>query len=284
MLALARHAGPTVEGYASGGSTTTIINAGFGLVPEGKVDDAFNLGTAFVVTDAGGAGAAPQGELQSILDYDASTGTVTTAGAFTAAVAASDYVALTTVRRDLLYSAVNNALRDAGRLPAEDVSLTTAASTREYTIPSAAKGDLRQVWIAGKTSRPYDFEECHYWRQVRNKSTYDLEFQYQPPSGYPIRLVYCAPHTTVSGYSNSIQDIIPLDWLTWRSAYHLYRWRLHQEGRDDKKWTALMNEAAEYAAQIKPQIKLPPRTPRYWLTPDVSDGGAHIETEEIPFT
>ena len=283
MLALARNAGPCIEGVATSGSSTNVTDSNLSKIPEASTDGVFNQGTVFIITDAGGAGAAPEGETARVTAYVGGTGSLTlVSGDLSAAAAAGDVYGVTVVRRDLMIQAINNALRDAGRLPAENTSLTTAAATREYTIPAAAKHDLRQVWIATRKSRPYDFVEYRYWRQIRNKSTYDLEFLDQPPSGYTIRLVYGAFHSRVTADSDTIQDIIPLDWLTWRSSYHLYRWRVHQEGRDARLWTTLMNEAAEYAAQLKPTIRLPHYTTRYNMTPEPRDRSARIDTAEIP--
>jgi hypothetical protein len=57
----------------------------------GKFDGATNPYVAFVFRDAGGASAAPQGELQTVTGYVTATGVFTTA-AFTAAVAAGDEI------------------------------------------------------------------------------------------------------------------------------------------------------------------------------------------------
>jgi len=59
----------------------------------GYGDDFFVGWWAFVLWDAGGAGAAPQGEYQQVTDYDSATGQITH-GAFTANVAATDEVLL----------------------------------------------------------------------------------------------------------------------------------------------------------------------------------------------
>jgi len=284
MLEIARLAGPLIEGVATEGSSTTIVDSTLSSNPDASVDDVFVRGTAFIITDAGGQGAPPENETARVTDYTAASGTITVApGDFSAAPAAGDIYGVTPVPRDTLIQAINLALLDLGNMPFEDTSLTTAAATREYTIPSAAKHDLRQVWIATSTDRPYDFFEWHYWRQIHNKTTYDLEFTAQPPSGYTIRLVYTAPHPRVTGDSSTINDAVPLNYLIWRGAYHIYRRRLHQEGREDKRWVELMNEAAEYAERYKPHFRLPHYSTKFYYAPDptLSPG---IETEEIPTT
>ena len=71
---------------ASGGSTTTIVRGSGSFVSDGiKAGD-----LAYILDDAGGAGAAPEGEMGVVLRLDALN--VTLATALTAAVAASDTV------------------------------------------------------------------------------------------------------------------------------------------------------------------------------------------------
>jgi len=77
---VASHVGALVEGVATGGSTTTIIDT----VVRTEPDDYWNGGDALIIYDAGGAGAAPQGEIKRITDFVSSTSTIT-AGTFTAA-------------------------------------------------------------------------------------------------------------------------------------------------------------------------------------------------------
>ncbi|MBM3147194.1 MAG: hypothetical protein FJ000_04775, partial [Actinobacteria bacterium] len=249
MLDLARILGMT-EDVATGGSSTTIVCSNLRNWTDLSVDDALNGGTAFIITDAGGLSAAPENETARITDYVESTGTVTVAsGDFSAAPAAGDVFGVTPVPRFEMYQALNAALRDLGSIPQEDATLTTAAATREYTIPAAAKKDLRQVWTATRTSRPYDWLERFNWYRRNDTATYDLVFPEQPASGYLIRLVYTAPHAQLKAASTAINNAVPADYLAWKGAYHVYRQRLHRTGKDDKRWTGLMNEAAEYANQ-----------------------------------
>ena len=283
MLDLARLMGDLIEDTATSGSNTTIVGTNLSGFPEASVDNAFTRGTAFVVTTTDGL--APQSEVVAITGY-ASTGYGTvTVGGFSGAtvVGAGDTFGVTKIPRGELYAALNSALRDMGGVPAEDVSLTTAAATRSHTIPAAAKADLRQVWIAQRTSEPYDWEEQHHWGQ-RRVSTYDLVWPFQPISGYKIKLVYVAPHATLTTPTAVLDDVVPYDYLQWRAAYHHYRLRLHYPGKDEKRWTGLMNEAAEYAAQAlrKHPVRLPQSTTRLWFTEEQDTGvGASISTADV---
>lgn len=287
LLDLARTVGQVIEGTATTGTTTdSVVCSSLPNYPDASVDNAFALGTLFLITDAAGTGVAPENETARITAYSASTGTLTlTAGDLSAAPASGDYFGVTKISRHELFQALNAALRDLGPVPSEDVSLTTAGSTRAYTIPAAAKGDLRQVWIAQHTAEPYDWEEIHHWYQRHNTATYDLVFPFQPPSGYLIRLVYVAPHATLGADADVINDSVPLDYLNWKAAAHHYRLRLHYPGKDANRWTGLMNEAAEYAAQAKRShvMRLPPSTTKmgYFEEEDLTTG-PHITTEDVP--
>ena len=135
LLGVARDSGMLREGTATGGSTTTIVDN----VGRDEDADVFNGGTAFIVYDAGGASAAPEGQSKLVTDF-ASGGTITTQ-AFSAAVVSGDYYGVMNKRypRWAMIQAVNESLRDIGRVGTVDsTTLDTAASTREYNLPVVA--------------------------------------------------------------------------------------------------------------------------------------------------
>src|SRR4030043_2191330 len=89
---LARELGVAFEGTATGGAVGTIIYCVYLL---GRYEDsAFAAGTAWLIWDAAGAGAAPQGELVRITGFTKATGVVAVTPNFTAAPAAGDRYAL----------------------------------------------------------------------------------------------------------------------------------------------------------------------------------------------
>lgn len=85
----ARESGLAQIGTATGGSTTTIVDT-TRLKSSQYSDDSWTGGYARISYDAGGAAAAPEGELSPITTYAASTGTVTFNPAMTAAPASGD--------------------------------------------------------------------------------------------------------------------------------------------------------------------------------------------------
>ena len=77
------------SGTATGGSTSTIVDTGM-LLSSAYPDDKYKGMWARIEYDAGGAAAAPEGEIRSVTASVGSTGTVTVSPVFSAAPAASD--------------------------------------------------------------------------------------------------------------------------------------------------------------------------------------------------
>ena len=75
---------------ATGGSTTTVVDSAYAI--PGATTDHFDFKILKIATDAGGAGAAPEGEVRYISEggYTVASGTFTPSVNFTAAVASGD--------------------------------------------------------------------------------------------------------------------------------------------------------------------------------------------------
>ena len=126
---------------ATGGSTTTFVDT---TLSDDIQDDDFNGQVAIVEYDAGGAGAAPEGEIRTISDYVASTWTGTVSTAYSAAVAANDRVLVCNTAIYPLNDVIrlcNKALQKMGRFPQVDsTSLDGLAATTVYALPHWIKG------------------------------------------------------------------------------------------------------------------------------------------------
>ena len=102
-----------VGGLVLSGTVTAVPGANQFTIPAladlgaGKFADATAPYRAFVLRDAGGAGAAPQGEMQAITGYVTGTGTFTTA-AFTDAVAVGDEILILHPRLAEILDMLNN--------------------------------------------------------------------------------------------------------------------------------------------------------------------------------
>jgi len=217
-----------------------------------QADDFWNKGTLLILTNADSAGAVPANESRAISDFSAADDRVTVAPAFSAAMAASDTFAITTDEypRHVILRAINAALQWYGDIPTNDsATLDTAASTLEYSLPAAAVHDLRQVYVAASTTAPLTFRRLPYWHVDRGNGK--LVFHVQPPYVRDIRLVYMAPHATISTDSATINPALYLPALYEYTMAQCYLWKVQKVGYDDKKWIDFYNQALQLAEKYK---------------------------------
>jgi hypothetical protein len=85
-----RKLGALQVNVATGGTTTTIVDSDLG-----GSDDDFNGGTAIIIRDSAGAGAAPENEFSEVTDYATGTGTLTV-NTLTVAPASGDVYGVST--------------------------------------------------------------------------------------------------------------------------------------------------------------------------------------------
>ena len=233
----AREISPTFEGIATGGATTTIIDTVRLLTH--LPDDAFNLGTAFLVRDSAGAGAAPEKEFSRITDFVSSTGTVTMA-AMTTAVAAGDRYALAGSRYDLdrIISAINSVLMRI-KVPTEDTTtLDTAAAQLEYSLPVAVLDDHIEVWLQGKTGDA----NANYWLPMHNWHIAEtgtgtqklLIFHAQPISSRDLKIVYYIPHPSLYVATDKLRESINIEYVVYSAALELLKDELNKMNSGDK--------------------------------------------------
>ena len=137
VLELVNMLGTLRVSTATGGDTTSILDT-----KRLEADDTWNGGSAFIITDAGGASAAPEGEWARVSDF-AETGGDITISAVTAAIAAGDTYGVSAGRYplDVLISAINNEIIKE-KIPRYDTtSLDIVAGQSEYTLPVGINGN-----------------------------------------------------------------------------------------------------------------------------------------------
>ena len=254
----------------TGGSVTTIIDTKLAEdLGDSNVDDIYNGGTAIVISDAGGAYAAPEGEFSRVTDYVASTYTLTLSPALTTAIASGDKVLVAPNTFPLydMIEVVNDALRYIGDIPRYDISITTVAEQTEYTLPLALKGrKIINVELQGTTD---DVDDNH-WTQVPSwkegfavaGSTGTLTLP-QYPAGYVIRLTYLAEHPRVSAYADYIDEHMDRNLVNACVYVHALQWKNDSEringSTDDnlmaleqKAWSQLQMEQVRNALSVPP--------------------------------
>ncbi len=136
-LQLAQRLGIVRVSTATGGTTSTLLDT-----KRTEIDDAFNPGgTVWLITDAGGASAAPEGEFPVVTDF-AKTGGVITA-TFTVAPASGDTygVAGGDFPLDVLISAINNEIIKYKQPLWDLTSLDITNAKSEYDLPTGIRAE-----------------------------------------------------------------------------------------------------------------------------------------------
>jgi hypothetical protein len=228
-----REMGFSIDILATGGSTTTIIDTN----SQYSSDDALVGGTAIVTRDAGGANAAPEGEMQRISDYVASTTTFTVATAFTAAPAAGDAILLATPRIKLpqMRQAVNDGLAELGTISLVDTSLTSAAAQTEYALPVGLKiKRLVDVQVQGITTDSND----NRYMSIMGQTSYvpaapgstGLLILPQLPASRTIKIIYEGVHPTLFAYSDVISETIQEELAVAAAINKALTWYVSKRG------------------------------------------------------
>lgn len=222
VLKTARELEVIVEGTATAGATTSITDTVY--LQNRYEDDFFNAGQAFILYDAGGAGAAPQGEWGRITDFVKSTGVVTIT-AVSAAVAAGDRYALMddTYTLDDLIGAINRVLME---IPIEVVDLTsvdTATNQLEYTLPTGILDNNIEVWIQQQTgdtdANMWEITHAWYIQETTTGTGKLLVFYVQPPYDYDVKLVYRTPHPALYARTDKLRESVDINRVALMSAY-----------------------------------------------------------------
>ncbi len=243
-------------GIATGGSSTTLVDSGLG-----GSDDDWNDGTVFVVE---ADGAAPEGEFAEITDYAQSSGTLTFSSSgingISSAPAAGDEYALASskYKPDKMRGVINRALSKLD-IPNVDESLTTAANTKEYTCPAAARHSLRRVYIAQtSTANNEGWVEMFNWYVEGTQ----LIFRKQPPTSKTIKLVYMGPHTRLAAYSDTLNAYVPFNRIVAEAFFLADVERIRRKGGRSVSMQRKLDDAKkDLMAARKDDPILDPGTP-----------------------
>ena len=202
-----RAIGHTTDIKATGGSTTTIVDANTRYTS----DDALLYGTAIVTYDAGGAGAAPEGEYGMITDFNATTKTFTIDTTLGAAVASGDKVSLcrSAIPLQTMIACVNDGLRDLGFIDLVDTSITYDSGTITYAIPVTAKYDQIDFLVRDDTDEMYrSIKGQTKIRPSAPGSTMAVDI-WGVADATNIILVYKGVHPMLTAYSSVVSETIP---------------------------------------------------------------------------
>lgn len=229
----------------TGGSTTTVVNTDWSLSEEPVYEDddpSLIFGTAVVVRDAAGAGAAPEGEMSMITDYDSSTSTLTM-DAVTAAPASGDLVGIATPLFPLtdMIMLANIAMRKMGELDLSDRSITILADTLDYTLP------IRKAPIQVRFS-----EDGDEWYAISNwrvtPATAGSAWTITLPSltiGGTVEVLYRDIHPALTTYSSDIVETVHPELALNALIAEAFQWYNNQVGGSNPYYLQRENKAIQ---------------------------------------
>lgn len=259
---LARALAITSEGTATGGSTTTIIDT----VERTEADDYWNNGSAWIIYDAGGLGAAPQGEYSLISDFAQTGGVVTLRTTLTAAAVSGDRYAIARKKfpLSLLIQKVNEALSTMVIEKNDTTTVTFSSDQTEYSLPANVI-ELKEVWVQGnsdsddnKWERIYDYYIQKSATGTANKVVFNRQFS----SGDYAKLVYTTYHTDLVAATDKIDDSLNLNKVVYNAAVAALLWRKSKVGESDPTVNELLNyfQAKSQAMNIEHAQELPKKS------------------------
>jgi hypothetical protein len=253
-LEVARNLGIVSDGTATGGSTTTIVDTlGRKETEDYWAGTGDKTGTVWITYDAGGVAAAPQGEWGKVSAFATSTSTITFRPAMTVAVASGDGYAIAKKRYPLfiLIQCVNQTLYDLGVIPYTDTgTISMAAGQSEYTLPTAAKLDLREVWLQtnqdsddNRWARVYDWKIQHSDIGSANKLILPSTIP-----GYDVKVVYMSTHPTLRVAADKISENVHPDRVIYAAASKALIWYRNKTRSSERSLITSIAEMEQRAA------------------------------------
>ncbi len=254
ILATAKKLTNVVEGTATSGSATTVVDT---AAWNAEAVNYWNNGTIWMRSGNN------SGKSRIITTW-ALTGTIWTHPTMTALNAAGDLysVAHKTYPRFLLIQAVNAALREIGGLALTAVLTTTIADQESYDIVSY--NDIRAVEIAQSTTAPLGYVSVpdNDWF-IRGTALRFGIGNIPAVTGYNIRVTYVVQPALLNADEDTVSDLIHQDLIVWPAVLYCLRWNMTRSAGDAPELQINLAEAVAQAAITKsrymPAIALPRR-------------------------
>lgn len=262
--------GGVVITLTSGTDSTAVDTKLAETLADGNVDDFLNGGTLIVVEDAGGAHAAPEGQIGYISDYDSATLTITVSPVLSSAMGVGDkalYVGPEFPFYDMIEQ-VNHALRHLEEIPVPDDSITIVSGQTEYALPVGLRGEhLIDVLIqTSTTAGDNQYIPVENWSFVPPTSPSAATTLVVPylPAGKKLRIVYSGIHPRVSAWNSDISEYLHPDLVHAVVFAFALQWKNDsnavQGGADEallrleqKAWSQFDRARIMHPPQIKPR-------------------------------
>jgi hypothetical protein len=251
---IASELGKVVEGIATGGSATSTVDAV--TLDDAYYDNShFNLGTVWILRDAAGLGASPEGKYAKVSAFTAATGTLTHA-TVTDAVAAGDRYAVADGEYsiDTIIQHVNRVLSTI-QVRTEDVTtVDTAEGQTEYTLPSGILDESIQVYLElNDDANDHQWMPVHDWyiEETGTGVAKKLIFKTQPLYATDVKIVYWIPHPALSVNTDKLRESVNIDRVVFATVLSLLNWRIGQEPAISAVYQVNMNYFAERLERVK---------------------------------
>ena len=245
---LARCLGVVSEGVATGGSATTIADT----VERTETDDYWNGGVAWILYDAAGAGASPQGKYSFVSDFANTGGVITLRDTVTDSVASGDRYAVAGLRYplQLLIQKINETFGVIEKV--DKTTVVIADSQTEYSLPSDVL-ELKEVWIQTNTDDSDDnrWEKLYDWTVEKSATgtANKLILSRQFTAGDDVKLHYLTYHAKLQVATDKLDDSIHIDKVVYNAAVGCLLWRKAKVGESDTSVNDLLNYYQNLASQ-----------------------------------
>jgi hypothetical protein len=261
-----RELGDLVVSRATGGSTTTVTDT---TIADRYDNDEFGSseigwGAVFLLRDAGGAGAAPEGEFSRISAFNESTAEFTI-DTMTAAVASGDRYGATRGRisLDKMVELCNEGLRDLGLLELVDTTtLDTVSAQTEYACSAAWKykvlGVDLQTNINDANDNRWHSLPYGYWDYIpaAGGSAGLIVLKDQPTESRDIRVWYLAQHPELNDYDDTVDEQVNPQLAKWACVSSAAR-HLVNETQGTESWAIQkLNDANARTEMLRREFPL----------------------------
>jgi hypothetical protein len=228
---------------ATGGSVSTAIDT---KLADKYDDDGLLGGTLFVIRDAAGAGAAPQGEAQRISANVQDTQTITVDTNFTAAIATGDTIGIAknVYPLNTLIELANRALANLGTIQLIDTSITTTVDTDDYALPVALKYKPVRVQISDAQLDEYADIPSWYITPAAAGSTGRITFPFELPANRTIKLWYEAEHPRLSTMSDIVSETLHSELVNALLVEKALQWQNDRKNGQDTYMLQRLNKAS----------------------------------------
>jgi hypothetical protein len=258
---------------ATGGTVTTVVDS---KQANKYKDDVWKDGGLFILYDAGGAGAAPEGEFQRISGYTDSSGTFTVDTAFTVAPASGDRFGWTSDKYSLnqMIQLANLSLQALGDVPYRDTTtLDTSSSQTEYTQAVDWKRKILSIRVQENTGDADDNQwlTVYDWRTTPADpgSTGLIIFQDQPTANRDIEVTYLGTHPAVNAYGDKISEYIHPKLAKWALVVQALKW-LNSRNPGNRDIIQDLGDARKELAQARYEHRIwwPREAPKLFIIHD----------------